>query len=679
MAAHLIKGKAFLDLFQACAGMLIIILLGFICAWGKLLDKSSMLVVNKITFWVALPCLMFKTLAGSNFVKLPWRFSVVFLIIRAIMIGACALYMLIFERKHKEPFGRYIAILIGTTWMSPVIYGQPILAALYPGSAAVTPLPVLASLSSIFFQLPFMLLVYEYQRMINKRKAAAAAADIEGGKSKASLAARSKSGKSGARGMESLSTDSTSGSTSGTTLSTYYSDDDDESDTEDWRDAVPELKQQQQQQQGQVQGQPALALAGSSTNKRSKSKQQSQRKSRRHGGHDDDDDDNDDDEYYTTSSSFDSGSSSGSQTTTESDLADGAGSIGRKKSGSSNKGARSSSRQAAGSTHSQRRRRIHDRAAGTSSKSHKASRSAAKRSGKDGSPPAASGAASGAAAGAAAGGAKAVPPVHRRHDFMHMATMTFINPVLILTIIGAIWAGAGGGKNGAARPIPLFLDTVVTNLGNMVTPLAMFEIGLFIYFVGIDVVFNRHPAAAPGAAPAPAAGPAAAGPASKAGVPAAGGAIVIASGAAVGPASGSVKDWRVSSRMSIWVTTLLVWIVKHAALPLLCVGICYAMDVKGYQARSAVILAALPVSVAGFTLAVRYHTQADVMAVIIAIGNITMVVALAMVLGALEGSGIFLLPDAPVTPTATAAGAASTAKPNTTAATNTTASALFWG
>jgi len=52
-----------------------------------------------------------------------------------------------------------------------IIFGQPIVKALYPKMAAkLVPLTVYASFSSYFFQLPFMLICYEIYKVFFRTK-----------------------------------------------------------------------------------------------------------------------------------------------------------------------------------------------------------------------------------------------------------------------------------------------------------------------------------------------------------------------------------------------------------------------------------------------------------------------------------------------------------------------------
>lgn len=488
-ASVFLSGKVYQGLVEACAGMLLMILAGFVCSMIKIFDKGSIAVLNKVVFFVALPCLMFRTLAVSNFVSLPWRFSLVFLALRAAMIGINALYMLVFERHHPEVFGRYLCLLIGTTWMSPVIYGAPLMAALFKGSPAVAPLPVLASLSSIFFQLPFMLFVYEVQRWLNKRRDRA-----EKKVAHVALEERAK--------------------------------DDPEAGVANWGKLSAGRKQDAMHPTASL-APPASASSETYSSDSSGS--------------------------GTTSSA----SSTSSSTSLSSTLDDGGVAVAR---------------------------------------------------------PSPAPAPVFAPAPASAP-APATPPKSKGRSFMQLGLFTVVNPVLIGTALGAIWGGAkiNHGK------LPDFLELLTSNLGNLVTPVAMLEIGVFLYHICLPV-FRQALSSSKRRLPGP---------------------------AAPATAAGGFDDWRVSSVKQITVTTLLVWIVKHLLVPLLTVAFCEAFGIRGYLARCAVILASLPVSVAGFTLAVRYKTQSDVMAAIIAFGNITMVVALIMVLATLDKTGAYALPDAP--------------------------------
>mmetsp|Transcript_11433 Transcript_11433/g.28151 ORF Transcript_11433/g.28151 Transcript_11433/m.28151 type:complete len:442 (-) Transcript_11433:68-1393(-) len=69
-------------------------------------------------------------------------------------------------------------------------------------------------------------------------------------------------------------------------------------------------------------------------------------------------------------------------------------------------------------------------------------------------------------------------------------------------------------------------------------------------------------------------------------------------------------------------------ICKMFLMPLLAVGVCFWLDIDGIEARSAVLIASLPIALASFSLVRNYYRQEDVISVIsaqIVIGTILMI------------------------------------------------------
>ncbi|KAL4458898.1 hypothetical protein ABPG75_013763 [Micractinium tetrahymenae] len=85
-----------------------------------------------------------------------WRFVGAFLMMRAIMLAACAL---VFGLLLRRSLGEVTANWLSTTWISTVILGVPLLQALLGPSYAN--LGVVAGISSFIFQLPLMLILFE--------------------------------------------------------------------------------------------------------------------------------------------------------------------------------------------------------------------------------------------------------------------------------------------------------------------------------------------------------------------------------------------------------------------------------------------------------------------------------------------------------------------------------------
>eukprot|EP00127_Corallochytrium_limacisporum_P000090 Clim_evm29s3 gene=Clim_evmTU29s3 len=149
-------GNEYVELVETCGSMLIVAATGFIAAWVGLIPKKHIGIINSYVFHVALPCLVFRALAVQDLSSLNWEFVLVFLYVRIAMAVLSAGFTWIL----KGDIGDFLTHYIASTWMSTIIYGVPILQALYPDQNPVI-LPLLASLSSLFAQLPFMLAMYD--------------------------------------------------------------------------------------------------------------------------------------------------------------------------------------------------------------------------------------------------------------------------------------------------------------------------------------------------------------------------------------------------------------------------------------------------------------------------------------------------------------------------------------
>lgn len=148
--------------FEVSVSILLIVLFGWICRAARLFKSESVGVLNTFMFYVALPATVIKTLAVTSFSTLDWTYVWAFLILRAVAMVLCALWTMFIGRGKITDF---LTLWIATTWINTIIFGIPILKSLYPTSPMIFQLqPVLASLSSFFFQLPTMLLLYEVHK-----------------------------------------------------------------------------------------------------------------------------------------------------------------------------------------------------------------------------------------------------------------------------------------------------------------------------------------------------------------------------------------------------------------------------------------------------------------------------------------------------------------------------------
>lgn len=150
--------------FEVSVSILLIVAFGWICRAARLFGNEAVGVLNKFMFYVALPATVVKTLAVTSFDKLDWTYVIAFLILRFVAMVLCGLWTLFIGRGKITDF---LTLWIATTWINTIIFGIPILKSLYPTSPIIFQLqPVLASLSSFFFQLPTMLLLYELHKRV---------------------------------------------------------------------------------------------------------------------------------------------------------------------------------------------------------------------------------------------------------------------------------------------------------------------------------------------------------------------------------------------------------------------------------------------------------------------------------------------------------------------------------
>eukprot|EP00475_Leptophrys_vorax_P028440 TRINITY_DN41123_c0_g1_i2.p1 TRINITY_DN41123_c0_g1~~TRINITY_DN41123_c0_g1_i2.p1 ORF type:complete len:419 (+),score=130.44 TRINITY_DN41123_c0_g1_i2:98-1354(+) len=183
--------------------VLCIMLAGALFSWIKIFPTDKALpYINKFVFYLGIPSLVFKGLAVQDFINdesFKWNFVLAFLVLRAI-VGTIALLWSALEfqvqkwsdhrsgnREAEIPdedltlsrldwIGRALQHWIAETYVNTLIFGIPMLSAIYGAKSVVY--NVYASLSSLFFQLPVMLVLFEYRKafIIPKQQARIAAA-----------------------------------------------------------------------------------------------------------------------------------------------------------------------------------------------------------------------------------------------------------------------------------------------------------------------------------------------------------------------------------------------------------------------------------------------------------------------------------------------------------------------
>lgn len=143
---------------QEMGVILTIVLFGFFWTAIKVIKDRDKVVesLNSFLFLVGIPLLVFQGLAIQNIYSLPWSYIGVFFCLRV------ALFVLIAFMEPIRCSWRlkvYVADYMNSTWINTIIFGLPIYVALFGPKFAI--FPILASISSFFFQLPIQLILFE--------------------------------------------------------------------------------------------------------------------------------------------------------------------------------------------------------------------------------------------------------------------------------------------------------------------------------------------------------------------------------------------------------------------------------------------------------------------------------------------------------------------------------------
>ncbi|KXS22087.1 hypothetical protein M427DRAFT_50450 [Gonapodya prolifera JEL478] len=152
----------------------IVLLAAMMAAGGAFPTKQALPWLNKFVFYVAIPSTVFKGLATQDFIRdktFDWGFIGVFLMLR-IFVGLLSLIFSVtfgafgssdYAKKHKRDWiGHFLTHWIAETYINTLIFGIPVLKSIYGPNALLW--NVLASISSLFFQLPIMLVFFEYRK-----------------------------------------------------------------------------------------------------------------------------------------------------------------------------------------------------------------------------------------------------------------------------------------------------------------------------------------------------------------------------------------------------------------------------------------------------------------------------------------------------------------------------------
>jgi predicted permease len=181
--------------------ILAIAITGYVLAKVKVFGSPEALVyLNNFVFFLAIPCTVFRGLAIQNWLILDWRFVFVFLTLRVIVGVLCLLATWPVQQFHRlwlkirqgeddeeannavrgkqndnddeysrsDFIGHLLTHYIATTWINTIIYGIPIILVLYGIESIVW--NIMAAMSSLFFQLPVMLVCFEIRKIRQRRR-----------------------------------------------------------------------------------------------------------------------------------------------------------------------------------------------------------------------------------------------------------------------------------------------------------------------------------------------------------------------------------------------------------------------------------------------------------------------------------------------------------------------------
>eukprot|EP01105_Mastigella_eilhardi_P013129 TRINITY_DN2988_c0_g1_i2.p1 TRINITY_DN2988_c0_g1~~TRINITY_DN2988_c0_g1_i2.p1 ORF type:complete len:379 (-),score=112.80 TRINITY_DN2988_c0_g1_i2:92-1228(-) len=122
---------------------------------------------HRFVFFACLPCTVFRALATHPLLELDWTYVAAFLLLR---VANAALFVPV-TLALRGDIADYLVHYLGSTWVDTIIFGVPIITALY-GSDMGNLYPVLAAMSSFVFQLPYMLICFEVGKAHREHKAA---------------------------------------------------------------------------------------------------------------------------------------------------------------------------------------------------------------------------------------------------------------------------------------------------------------------------------------------------------------------------------------------------------------------------------------------------------------------------------------------------------------------------
>ena len=158
----------YLPVLNAMIQILLTVAMGSISGWVGIFDAKEFVTVSvRFVFYIALPCLVINGIGiGVDFYSnaFLWSYIVAFLILRAIALVIIIVAVLIANgRAHYQRYGLGdVAVTwLAMTWISTVIVGIPISAAVLGDPQKGRFYGLLAGISSFIFQLPLQLAFLE--------------------------------------------------------------------------------------------------------------------------------------------------------------------------------------------------------------------------------------------------------------------------------------------------------------------------------------------------------------------------------------------------------------------------------------------------------------------------------------------------------------------------------------
>jgi len=150
----------YIPLLDECIKILLTVGFGILLGHFQLLNNTTFLPqATKFVFNIALPLHIFKGIGiATDFYddSFLWKFIFVFLILRAI-----ALIFSFLAAARNGNIGQVAVMWLALTWISTIIMGIPIAAAVFDDPNKGQTYGILAGISSFIFQLPLQLVLFE--------------------------------------------------------------------------------------------------------------------------------------------------------------------------------------------------------------------------------------------------------------------------------------------------------------------------------------------------------------------------------------------------------------------------------------------------------------------------------------------------------------------------------------